>query len=885
MSSVRKTILLIMMFFLIPLLTGHAADTFSKSQVEHYGVIGFKKDFNGTLTVTPFSCDKTITAGAGHSRITYTGKNDVFTPDWVKQGVEFVAYRIHKNPVKISSEGFFPGIVGSRYSRVVRVIDGKNLIVNFEYNGGSREKARISTKVYGYFFIDCSDALRKMVADRSRPEKLIFQAGRTYVTKGMPNIPFHASQQSRNMHWVSSDASKKARIKISSEDTITRTSQNRIIPNCQIPDGAFFKLDTHDYSLYLNRIDIIGPTYSVPSVQERTRRVMYDYGRGECVRTLEIKNCDTTAEKKEYAANKIKLPKGASWLAPQITGIIGGGGRKGDRGDGVIDIIGYQRFNLIRSTWIALEIHSIKNNDGAGNWITIDGIDTDKDGMPVHQVYEADFMKRTRFPDIQISFHDLDVKGGRGRGVRIASDDFAWDMIANQYWTGGTSTSAQLDMVLEVDGFKLAFGNNGDWRRELNEPGGYYGYLNAIEILIFDRIPRKGDTVKLEKVSANVYRAWGWGLQVGDTFIYKGTTYTVASRSRKFKEGSILGSNPKSSGGAAHFWKIKLDGATPLNDAQPEVTINKSSTEYLLDGKVRKANMYFTRGTFGHWQYNRAEVNYEFRNILFCGNYRQTAGSAKGGKYEGLWELPVKQEWVNCWAMDTDGSTRGTPAKGIRSEAFNKTVLQLRNRHPKSKRRDHHILVDGGRLFAQRLNDDMSPVWIQNRPTLIYGSGSFGEPRLCNPVMMDTKGVVCPLHALSIALVGGYKLDLSNSVFGNTDANGPVDLDVFGNGTLILNNVEFKPAAFGPQKKVFYGGVRTRLANGLQKDKLNLHIQGKNGTGGFKLEGNPKDGSVDLKEWKLKKMLFCKDEFNVSAGWKAIPDYKNKFRINEKTPK
>ncbi|MEI6423154.1 MAG: hypothetical protein WCP55_13110, partial [Lentisphaerota bacterium] len=649
----------------------------TSAKVEDFGVRGFRKDFFGTLTVIPYSQDKTIEEG--HSKITYAGKDFAFDKKWMDENVEFLAYRIHKNPANVTSEAFFPAITGSRYSKVIKVIDEKNLIVDFEYNGGNPSAPQISEKVSGYFFIDCAPALRKMVQSQTRPENLVFESGKCYVCKGMPNIPFLAKEQSGNMRWISSFPGKRASIKISAEDAVGEPSGKDLA----IPCGPFFKLDTHDFSIYLQDINIIGPTYTVPVVQDELAWVMFDYGAGQCERTLEIRNCNTFAEKDEYERIGIKLPPGANWLAPSITGIVGGGGKIGDRGDGVLDIIGYQRFNLIRSTWISKCVHSIKNNDGAGNWVTIDGVDTDRNGMPVNMVYEALFAKRNRFDNKKIAFHDFPGVGA-GRGVRIESDDFSWKMMVNQYWIGGTSTIYADTNIIEIDGFKLYFGNNGDWRRELQQADASCGYINATDALLFDRIPRKGDKIKIGKNDDGEFSVWGWGVQEGDILDVGGKSCEVASRKRKYTNTSLLGiANPRKDdkGSFAHYWSIKFKDSVPKTDAIAEV--KKSGTEYLLDGKPRTANLVYDRDFSGHLIYNRAEVNYEMRNICFSGNFRQTSGPAKGGeKYHGLWEFPVKQEWVNCWAMDTDGSSRGTAANEIRSEAFNKEVLQLRNNHP-----------------------------------------------------------------------------------------------------------------------------------------------------------------------------------------------------------
>jgi hypothetical protein len=851
------------------------AKTLSSAPVEKFGVIGFHRDFFATLTVTPL--------GAGRSRVTYNGPDSPFSSDWTKQGVQFVGYRIHKNDAQRTPDAYFPAVLGSRYSRVVEVENGKTLIVDFEYNGGNPQTPQAAHKASGYFFIDCAPALREMVQKPDRPDQFVFKAGTTYVVKGMPNIPFHAQEQKGDMHWASSDPKQRVNFKISAEDAIDYAPPrgDRNAKPSQLPDGALFNLDTHNHSIYLHRLNIIGPTYTVPTIQPQWRAVIFDYAKGQCARTLEIRDCNTLAEKEAAAERGALLPRGANWLAPDITGIVAGGGLRGDRGDGVIDMLDYQRFNLFNSTWIAWCIHSIKNNDGAGNWITIDGEQRDAQGKPLNMVYEAQYVKRNRFAEVQLSFHNL-AGTDQARGVRVESDDFSWPMLENQYWTGGTSTSSTNPTEISVDGFTLYFGNNGDWRRETQDAGTVHGIRNASEAELFDRIPQVGNLIPAEKTADGAWRVWGWGVQEGDVLEQNGQQFTIAARQRKHSADKVLGvGNPAGRDGYAHYWQLTFqDNATPTGE-RAQLKVVKSQTASLLDGKPRSATIIYKSDLHGHWQYNRAEMNYSFRNICFNGNYRCTAGPADNtGDYQGLWELPTIQEWINCWAMETDGSERGEPAAESRSEAFDKAVLQLRNTHPQSNKHDYHILVDGGHMFAQRMSQEQSPVWLRNHPELIYGSASFGEPRLCNPVLLDKKGVGIGERGLSIALVDGYTLDLSNSTF--ADKSGATSLDVYGNGTLILNNVHFPHSTDSKTTRTTWGGVRTMLANGLQRDRFDLHIKGDNGSGGFRLMGDPLDASIVLTNWALGMMHFASSSIDLSKGWQMVPNIKDKISIDGK---
>jgi|GEM_PF-2560171 len=826
--------------------------------VESVGVVGFKKDFIASLTVTPYAVDSTdITEGPGHSKVTIAAGEGVFESDWVTRNVEFVAFRIHHNPPVASAESFFPSVLGCRYAKVVRVIDSHNLIVNFEYNGGSLDKPVKSEKVSGYFFIDTAQALRQMVADQSEPTVFRFQSGQTYVVKGMPNITFPAKEGAGTMWWLCEDDGSRANIKISGEDAYSPSTRSKQA----LPSGVFFKLATHDRSLYLNNINILGPTYTVPTVQGQWSSDFISYANGQCERTIEVRNCNTLAEKQALGQQARLLPASPAWLAPQLWQ-IGGGGKRGDRGDGVIDILGYQRLHLLRSTWIAWGIGSVKNNDGAGNWLVIDGEEVDARGMPIHMAYEATFIKRNEFPDVQLAFHS-----GEGvdynRVVKVISTDFAWPMLSNQYWNTGLSTGGADIMLIKIDGFTLHLGNNGNFYRETGQTRIDMCIPDASTARLFERIPKAGDKISIEPIGNDLYRIFGWGLQEKDVITVNGQDYTIIRRKRSVASGKVVGTEAPH---PANVWDLSFDKTAGLPGELFEATVKTSQTAYLLDGKPRKSTLVYQRDLFGHWQYNRAEMNYQYRNILFNGFYRQTSNPHDNkDDYKGLWEFPTLKEWVNAVAMNSDGSSRGVPAKGIGSQAYGANVLNKRNTHPDSKTHDHHILVDGGRITISRFNVNSDEVRIRNRPSLIAGQG---ETRIVNPVLLDNKG----LHAaaigggISIALTDGRSLDLSNTVLGDPDKPGWAPLSIYGHGSVKLD----KLVAHKRDAKD-YNGVQIVLARGLPDAGLKLHITGQGGSGFLRLTGQPVEGSVNLTNWTVRHAIYSKTPVTISAEWLALP--------------
>ncbi len=109
--------------------------------------------------------------------LTYRGNliesvDPIFTAEDV--GKSFCGLFAHLNPQQPDADNFFPGIQGSRYARVIEVLDPKRIKVDFEFN-------RQSDK--GYIFHDNSMAFRSaMNAVKLSPSKTLeLQDGKTYV--------------------------------------------------------------------------------------------------------------------------------------------------------------------------------------------------------------------------------------------------------------------------------------------------------------------------------------------------------------------------------------------------------------------------------------------------------------------------------------------------------------------------------------------------------------------------------------------------------------------------------------------------------------------------------------------------------------------------------
>jgi hypothetical protein len=120
------------------------------------------------INYTPGSVDAGFLKGLGlkgtnYSLISLQGNQPFFTDDIV--GKSFCGLFAHQNPSTpdySAVDAFYPQELGSRYAKVVHRIDGKNVIVDFEYNGGNEKTPQRITSGKGYFFHDNSEAWDKL---------------------------------------------------------------------------------------------------------------------------------------------------------------------------------------------------------------------------------------------------------------------------------------------------------------------------------------------------------------------------------------------------------------------------------------------------------------------------------------------------------------------------------------------------------------------------------------------------------------------------------------------------------------------------------------------------------------------------------------------------
>lgn len=722
--------------------------------IEDFGAQAFYEPYYGVLQIIPQK--------DGTSVIIDQSKSGRFSANFI--GKIFVAFRIHKNPDEWAEKGdlvHYPGILSCRYSKVIKVINENELVVDFAYNGGNITNPKTSTEASGEFFFDNNAAIRKALSDVNRPECLLFKSSKTYVTLGAWNAG--VSLVNKPLLLIS-EGTERVNIKISAEDVHAINApddeENVTVKSSTntIRDGALIYLDQGSNDLIIRNINILATTYMVPRAQYGFNYEIFHYDGGQCKRVIAVENCDMWAQKEELLRKEITLPEGANWVGPNFGYFAGGGMHDG------VDLTGYQVIRQYNTRIYASRPYSIKNNDGGGNFQEIVGtslmapskvieiVDGLKIGVQGTGKYNG---KNGITLKTQLSFSDdqeeyFNIKTNRlekygPRKIKIDGEGVSWYMLANQYWLGGTSTSITEPVTVIVDGFEFRMGNNGDWRPLL----GYkdpkkdkWALLSSVNARMFNRIAKKGEVynatrkVELNKKnkheSSNSVFVWDVACQPGDKYEINGVTYTVTEIERRGGNGhAIYGWNPANDGllfgygnkakGEVynvnmHLTRVVFDKPVALN-GELQMNCIYSSAEYLLDGEPRDAELVYDRDFNGHCMYNRRFVNQYFKNVEFEGYFRTTADMATG-TWQDLWNFPRIRNYENV--IHLGGGQHLAKCIKFRYDI---------EKNEKYK----YTIINGGRMTLDNRNDPEEYLYM-NQPN------GYAYNYLVNPRVFDNKG-------------------------------------------------------------------------------------------------------------------------------------------------
>ncbi len=352
--------------------------------LEQYGGEAYYKRFDGLLIFVPHSAAPTIVEGLElpegrhYTRIHYTGPQPVF--DDRDLGKSFCGLFAHKNPGVPDAQHpdlFYPNIVGSRYAKVVRVLDGKTIVVDFEFNGGDLETPRIVENRKGYIFFDNSDAWAALVADFARPENTRTEirlrehtlTDALQTTYAVPQYSMTDLPAKPLTLWTGT--AKKARVKFGIEDYF---QWDRVGDLRYRQDAYLFRISTNDHNLVIHNIAWIPPHRTVSENFPITRGFFGTAaGIGPCERIIAIINNTALDEQREIQVGSGLTEERIRGLG---VGFVYSGGTY--QGEGLTeDVAGYQYVLLKNYEHTANSLIDLKASSGAGNYLVMEDVTTD----------------------------------------------------------------------------------------------------------------------------------------------------------------------------------------------------------------------------------------------------------------------------------------------------------------------------------------------------------------------------------------------------------------------------------------------------------------------------------------------------------------------------
>jgi len=696
--------------------------TLSVDAIENYGAEAFYKTYYGNLHVTPNT----------NGTSTIVTSDNSFTQEYLNK--EFVAFRIHKNPRQANEKrDYFPNTIGSRYSKVVEVIDEKTLIVDFTYNGGSIDTPQVSENVSGYFFFDNKAAFIKAVTSNERNEVLTLREGVTYVTKGTWDV----ITPSDIIIKTEDNFSTKARIKLSAEDVMSKQDYTDIGEF----ENRWFNMNDDDFDIKLQNINFVGPHYTTPTVQLNGYSAGFFGGTSpdkQSARTLEVYGSDDWTEYYELRdSDTLKyLPAGYNFVGSNfIDGIIYGGKHDG------VKTTDWIYLNCINTSMHIQGFASMKTlpAGGAGIYTRIIGESPENKS----EIIEQD-IKSNRINLVEIYGDDgaietgvkfsLDEDTNNSLNVQIMGDG-SWYQMAIQYWSGGVDTGIITPVYLKIGDIELQTGNDGDWQFKYGK-NVLTGFQDGENALFFEKPTKQGDTlrvgqfktfadIQVDEANSSKLLVWGKSMQVGDILNIDGSEYSVLKRNteqKKYIKWSDLDPErfpTNSSIGGIHYNHVTLDRALAESFGEgSSVVVVKSATQTFLDGGVFQAKITQDRGYIGHLFYTDFNFPYHFENVKIHGYFRgETRHDKNNQEYPQLYMYPAKMDngyefqWINVEYDDEEYASYF---------GYNNT-LQLKAKYSNQNPDDFRILLQGDNTFVNMVMRPTSDKILVKDGTLTLG--------------------------------------------------------------------------------------------------------------------------------------------------------------------
>jgi hypothetical protein len=593
--------------------------------LEEFGGNSFYKMFWGKLSYSRLDESQT--------KVTYEGSEDVFDASFVGKWLE--PSRIHKCSFDFPEAGrnYFPGALAVVYSRVTDVLDSKNLIVDFGYNGGNATAPMTVKNQDGIFFFDNKFALSSWAESARRKDVLKANAGQIYACLGMPRI--NVKENSTLNFYGDGDGSKPAiHVMMSDAFTSDKNGKGEVVL-------ASFKETFGDNCVFINlpsngRASIDFDWQYIPSTYEQK---VVQYGVPTCYFFK-----DAAAESQQYGLKRVSntdqfrilnsmkkslgfVRKGVAFSMPN-QGYCNGGGIHDGR-----EIKEFCTYRF-EGDWIGKNPNNMKARTSGGLRIEWIGESKENPGNFI----EMESLKPFRFDELKFKFLSNST-------VEVDDPSFTWYHLASQEWTGGTSTGYEASS-LSIEGKKVGLNTNGDFWLVYGDENVEARGLCVHRVNIFDKIPAPGNIIAQDledlkkngligKLSNTTFEVWGWSIQEGDQLSFGGNTFSVVKTDRKGKTWEQFAmqypSPPerlKRSDRKITYTEIELNQpvSAALGDVKFQV-INGALQGYLNGTEILGCSAIWNFGNDspGHLMYIDYNVNLVLKNVQIHGMIRSTS--------------------------------------------------------------------------------------------------------------------------------------------------------------------------------------------------------------------------------------------------------------------
>lgn len=634
----------------------------------------------GYLTLEDFGGNgyyKRIDKGLDYSGNIIRSDSPIFTSEDL--GKSFCGLFAHKNPQEINYDKvdeYYPNILGSRYSKIIEVIDSKTIKVDFEYN---------STSGKGYVFFDNSDAYSKLLDTYIKDDSIgiWMKPDKTYVIVQTEKkaLPTHKD------FIIKTNDESKGYLKIGVEDYF---QWNKGIGKPMYKNtGHLFEIGVSDKNFISKNICYLPPHRRVPEAQPTGMRIFGGStgNIGEQKRTLAIIGNTALDEMRSIGENVTdEIFSGIS-----LGVIYSGGTYTGDGSKITDDVDDYLTVYIKDFEHEGPNFCDLKANTGGGLLLVAEDIytnfldeekysptafkgkgkfTTDYTGIPITD--------KTSYPShlLEITsdnsfYQSANLNGTRGWGNAsniIHIDRFVFWQPTGNYWKYLYETwfnkGIKNKWIAEENGCNFFTGkkimmhsipqkgNTYTIGRKYNQEG------NQIKDYVSNKIKGMVNWAAVQGVGFNEVKnipanAQNIQFQPGDKFKILGSNevYTVQKTEREIyplfeKEVLVFGGHDSI---VSYFPVYTLDKNLPESAGITfEIQMIESSAEYLLNGEEfefyssYKANRNLTNHTadtkfgdanilqsnpFGHVSYNHDQVNIWAKNWKHNGFFRQSVNN------------------------------------------------------------------------------------------------------------------------------------------------------------------------------------------------------------------------------------------------------------------